>query len=403
MGGDKLRRMSGESSAVTEGSGDYIYVRLAGARFDAPGMPAEAVQELKVLSGALFQLARIEWLNAHPDRTRVPGGFAELFDLRLVSIGEGSAKPQLVLQRPKGWTKKDDPEEIFPAIQRAPVALVRALEGVRDDRQVPTALAKESVALISRIGRTLDDAEQIELATSDPAKVPDAPSVILDLQVRNTLRAIEDSLKDRSEPEPVQIEGVITEFDGTAQTFRLRMPSQPAQVHGRIAAGEGSVSRSVKEALAEDGVTAPDVRLTGWSVVGDTGIVRELHDVVAVEVVRTPIEKKMHARLAQLAELEDGWWEPTSLRPSDGIVVAMAEAIPALSLLARVPDMVARTDGTLALESEIDDRHLVAVIEAEGQQIYLCADDGIADDPEEFEGPYSVDHLRDFFETGSVS
>lgn len=395
--------MSGESSAATGGSGDYIYVRLAGERFDAPGMPADAVRELKVLSEALFQLARVEWLIAHPDRTRVPGGFEELFDLRLVSIGEGSSKPQLVLQRPKGWTKQDDPEEIFPAMQRAPVALVRALEGVRDDRQVPATLAKESVALITKIGRTLGDAEQIEIATSDPAKVPEAPSVTLDLQVRNTLRAIEDSLKDRSEPEQVQIEGVITEFDGTAQTFRLRMPSQPAQVRGRIAAGEGSVSRSVKEALAEDGVTAPDVRLTGWSVVDDTGIFRELHDVVTVEVIRTPTEKKLHARLAELADLEDGWWEPTSLRPDVGIVAAMTEAIPALSLLARIPDMVARTDGTLALESEIDDRHLVAVIEAEGQRIYLCADDGVADDPEEFEGPFIVDRLRDFFESGRVS
>lgn len=379
----------------------YMHFRLTGERFEAPGMPADAMAEVQTIAEALFQIAREQWLADHDGRVRVPEGFADLFDLRLVAIDGGSAKPRLVLRRRPSSYGDSDAEEMFDAMLRAPRVLSEVLTSVRDDRAVPSWLPRKQIPKIAKIGQSLGDDETVEIGPGTNDKDVTAEIVQVDLGVRNTLEAIDRALREVAEPTEEWLEGVVTEFDGARQTFRLNVANGLGIVGCEIASGEFTLAREIKAVLAEDGVTAPDVRVRGWATRDERGRIRELRDVLEVNVTRSIKEKWLLARLELLESLEDGWWEAGSQKPHAGVLDAAREVCLRLGELESAPTLTARTDGSVAFEVLINSLHCVAVIEAEGTQMYLMADDGTEADPEEVEASFNVDRLTHFLSTGS--
>lgn len=379
----------------------YMHFRLTGERFDAKGMPADAVAEVQTIADSLFQLAREQWLADHDGRVRVPEGFADLFDLRLVAIDDGSAQPRLMLRRRPSSVGDADADEMFDAMLRAPLALSEVLQSVRDDHTVPAWLPRKYVPKIAKIGQTLGDDETLEVGA-----LPDGSSeprvVQVDREVRNTLAAIDLALREAAEPVEESVDGVVTEFDGARQTFQLDASDSSGLVSCRIAPGEFTLAREVKAVLAEDGVTAPDVRVRGWVTRDGRSRIREVNDVLEVAVVRSIKEKWLLARLELLERLEDGWWEAGSVKPQPGVLAAAREVCAQVGQLEPAPTLTARTDGSVAFEVSINRLHCVAVIEADGTQMYLMADDGSDDtDHNELEGPFDANLLTHFLETGS--
>ena len=208
--------MTDEGRHDEEASDSYIRITLRGERFEARGMPADSASELRALSEMLLELAREEWLDAHPGRTQVPDGFSSLFDLRLVSIADGCAKPNLVLSLPSSFNEDDDEFDIAPAMRRAPHRLVKTLTAIRDDQDLPSTFPTKYMPALLRIGKTLgaDDSMEIGLAhdPSDPAKPLPAP-VLLNADIREIIGNIDRVLKATPEPVWIEVEGVITELD----------------------------------------------------------------------------------------------------------------------------------------------------------------------------------------------
>src|SRR5690242_19387562 len=81
--------------APVEGADGFIYFRMTGARFEAPGMPADSVVEVQRFSELVYEVARHVWLERNQGRARVPSDMVRAFDLRLVSVEDGSARPVL--------------------------------------------------------------------------------------------------------------------------------------------------------------------------------------------------------------------------------------------------------------------------------------------------------------------
>jgi hypothetical protein len=381
----------------------YLHVRLTGERFDPEGMPASAMPEVAVLTEVLFQLAREEWLAAHPGRVQVPDGFADLFDVRLVAIEDGSASPVLVLKRRPDRAGDDDADAIYEAMSRAPKALSDLLVGVRDDHALPSSFQRKYVPKLAKIGKTLADDEILEVGpAASPGQPPTGETVKVTPAVRNTLEAIDRALREFAEPVEETLEGVVTEFDGRRRSFQLSIPGQRQLVSCEIAASERTLGATVKAVLAEDGVTAPDVGVQGWIRRDPGGTIVEIRDVIEVTIVRTFKEKQLLRRVELLESLEDGWWEPSSLKPQAGVLAAVRRVYLSIAALDPLPVLTARTDGSVAFEVSHQDMHCLAVIEGDGDQMYLLADDGSQSGDEEFEGDFNAPRLVRFLGTGRI-
>lgn len=404
--------MSDEGNAAGDGAPDepaddgFIYVSLTGKRFDPLGMPADSTVELKALRDALYEMARQAWLDEHPGRVRVPKRFDEVFDLRLVSVGEGSARPKLRLNVPSWFDAGDDDQQVLPAIYRSRDLLVDALSGVRDEFALPDRFPVEQHApALAKLGRSLDENEglQIGLPRQEvaPGEEPPVP-VTLDAQVRSTLAQIDEALRAEPAPEPHALEGIITELDGHQRSFHLRVVGE-GLTHCVIAPGETTLARKVKEVLADDGVTAPDVRVRGTAVVPLSGRVRKIYDVTDIDVVRTLGEKALMARLDEAAALDDGWWGPHSVKVPEEIISKVRPLLRRVAELPVTPAVGPRPDGSIAFEVEVSGCFLTATVEDEGRRMFLCMDNPRDPVPAESEEPFEAERLIDFLRTGTIA
>lgn len=379
----------------------FIYFRLTGDRFDAVGMPAESAVEVQRVSELVYEVARAIWLERNPGRRRVPTEFVKALDLRLVSIGEGSAMPQLRMMAPPPLGPTDeDYRPIFAATRHRIVETIHSLE---TDRELPSQFPRSALPALKRVGRSLRADEK--LALGEPRALADRAQRVpveatLDATTRDVLKQIDAALANQ--PSPEALEGVVTEFDGVQQTFRLRDGDGRFHVC-RLAYHEPDVAGIVKSALAADGVTAPDVRVEGIGLRDVNDRVDELWDVAEVSVVRTYSEKALMKKLSALRELSDGWWGPGSEKPDLEALHEIELAMPTLARLDAHLAVGANADGAVVLEWARGTVAYTAHLEP-GHRIFLCAEDveDDAEEPWEYEGDYSTHTLVRFIETGNI-
>src|SRR5689334_983012 len=67
-------------------------LRLDGARFKAEGIPVSALPEVVAFEDLLRDIAKQIWRRRHPHRKRVPAGYDEAIELRLVELRKGSSQ-----------------------------------------------------------------------------------------------------------------------------------------------------------------------------------------------------------------------------------------------------------------------------------------------------------------------
>src|SRR3954469_14821937 len=74
---------------------EFLQPRFEGARFNEHTLPLEVARDLAAYEILVVELAKHLYLHAHPDRQRVPKGFASDFHLHLERVDEGSSRPVL--------------------------------------------------------------------------------------------------------------------------------------------------------------------------------------------------------------------------------------------------------------------------------------------------------------------
>ncbi|WP_207555731.1 hypothetical protein [Intrasporangium flavum] len=344
----------------------FAELKLDGERFRALGLPAESVIEVTHYRDAVFEVARQIYLDRHPDKERAPRGFDKAFDLRLIRVDRGSAQTRVRLHRAARYERADY-DEWFSIYGEAADSFRDVIATVQSSSSVPQTVTPRQRQAFRKVGSTLKSDESVTVGSHDGTAVAK-----LDDEVRVTLAAI-DAVVDNT-PVPLSVVGVIVEFDSVDQTFELRRDSDNGRVRCYFGSYIAGLASTVRRVMAEDGVTAPDVQVTGLGIADAHGLFSQLADVSEIEVIRPWTEKRLHRKLAAIAALEPGWLGPGSQAVPEDVRQHFEEVVPALSRVDVHIGVAATADGHLALEWKRDAVEYLAEIEP-SDRLYLCVDD----------------------------
>lgn len=390
--------MTSETAGPASGSdadpdGAFASFVLEGYRFDLPGLPVGSAREVGAFRDAVLEMARAAWLDLNPGRERAPRGFEDDFDLRLVEISTGSTRLGMVLHRPEA-RGEDEWAPLRDAYEVGRDALTDAVATLAGTGRLPSRFPPRAVAPLKRVGATL--AEDEALVFGPPGA--DGARAQVDKPLRTLLQEIDEATAP-THPVEARLLGVLTEFDGRAQSFQIR--TGDGVVHTcSLEAGNSTVAHDVHEHLARDGVTAPDVLVVGGTVQPEALRV-ELFDVRQVQVVRTLAEKTVVERVRRIAGLDQGWDGPGSLAPADEALRRVEALAPTLAALGLPVTIVPDADGSVVLEWRRGDLEMTAEIRSDASMT-LTADDTATDEVTERESPYDEARLATFLTTGSL-
>jgi hypothetical protein len=370
----------------------FAFFSLTGDRFDAPGMPADTAREVGLFREAVLKVARDLWLESNPDRRRLPNGFNDAFDLRLIAVASGSARPRMVLHRPAGKVSDEDWDEWSDVYARARDVLTDSLQEIARTRQPPVNFSTDSMRAIRRVGSSLQDSEAIILG--DPKR--DSRRATVDLAVREILEEIEELVPTSQR---VQLEGVIVEYDGSAMSFRLKTSSGVSSC--RLDQDRHDLAVVAKEYLATDGITAPDVQVEGETSDATLRNV-QLFNVTNITAIRSVEEKSLLSQLRKIRNLTDTWLGPDSQAPNDAVAVKVERLIPRLVTLGEGVAIVPNSEGAIVLEWRRGDVEMSAAIEPD-DQLFLCADNTVTDELQEKQMEFDEATLVRFLESGSMN
>lgn len=367
--GDSVRD-EGVSTSPADGDTNaerwFVELKLDGERFNALGLPSESVVEVTHYRDALFEVARQIYLDRHPGRERVPNGFDEAFDVRLVRVDRGSAKTRVRLNRATRF-ESSEYNEWYDIYQAAADAFQRDIASVRDSGSIPETTTPRQRKAFRKVGSTLNPDETLVVG-----QVGGGSTAQLDFDVRATLSAI-DAVVERS-PEPLSIVGVIVEFDSRKQTFELLREPDSERIRCHFGSYIPGLARTVRAVMAEDGVTAPDVKVTGLATLGDNSDFDSLVDVSEIEVERPWSEKRLRRRLEELRALKANWLGQGSKPAHEDVLHHFDELIPELSKSDVHIAVAATAGGHVVLEWRRESREYLAEIEPH-DRIYLYAED----------------------------
>ncbi|MBU3660161.1 MAG: hypothetical protein FGM14_09840 [Flavobacteriales bacterium] len=192
----------------------FFQPRLTGKRFDSHTLPVELLSDFAALEELIIELAKQKYLDAHPDRKRVPRGFADGISLNLATIEEGSVLTGFVLSSlltaNSLFSTSDSTLTYF---EQAKETFVTALEQAEKAEQI--GLTPRFIAYFNRIGKNLLDDEAIEfnpISTNHKAT--------LNKQTRRRILLSVDQNAEYSENTTLIVQ--ITELNKVKQTFSIQ-------------------------------------------------------------------------------------------------------------------------------------------------------------------------------------
>jgi hypothetical protein len=281
---------------------EFLRPHLRGNRFEGAAVPLEVLKDLAVIEEMVIEVARWRFLQDHPDRRRCPRGFTDAIALRLTGVEPGSAILPIDM-----WIDSLNlpgvPTQSQEYFEQAREAIVQAIEAAEQNRQV-TSLPEKCLGYFDRIGRSLLEEEAIEFSTpsrSAPARL-----------TRETRRRLLVSSRVRELTEDVTLRGLIPEADQDAMTFTLQLfdghkiPGPMPDQH----------LDTIIEAF-KDYRHGARVLLQGIGKYNRQNRLLRLESVQHIALL-APLD--ISARLDELRELKDGWFEGKGVAPSpDGL------------------------------------------------------------------------------------
>jgi hypothetical protein len=384
-----------ESSETDDAAaaGSFAYFSLEGDRFNAPGMPADTAREIGAYREALVEIAKELWKQANPDRRRVPGGFEAAFDLRLTTVTGGSARPQMILNRPARGVSDEEWAEWVPFFERARDVATQDVQEVGQTEAVPDHVTPKVRTALGKVGATLMPTERITLGSPGPQ----APRAELTARVREVLRRIDDELPPATRD--VALVGVVTEYDSRTRSFDLVRDDNGKTVKCIVEHFDAELAERVRSHMSVDGVTAPDVRVEGQTLEPDDEKIRQVHNVHALEVVWTVTQKVVVHRIRELAKLKPGWLGPGTDAPTPDLAALLEPLAGDITALGIPVSIVPNAAGSLVLEWRANDIEYTAELDAQ-RRLFMCADNVVTDALDEREVEFDPDLLRRFLAQG---
>ncbi len=345
-----MTHLGGYDDRVSGSRDPFARLRLTGGRFDGDGMPIEALVELVAYRELVVGVAKELFRQAHPDRQRVPRGFAERLQLRLQRVESGSAVPVLERVQDQQLLPLDD------EFTRSRDLIEEAVAAIETGRTLPGDFPRDALILFNRFGQTLRPDEGIELrrgsASSGPRFTPDIRRSLVLTQRRTFLEEVDDV-------------GWVTEMDADRMSCRVRLRFGPTIP---VSAPLDEITFApVKEALEPNG-EGPPVRISGVGVFeADRRLVRfdSIHEVALLDDAEEL--SKLESRFSELASLQEGWFDGEGV-PPDVVVLQRAWKVLAdlLDFDVPRPRVFATMEGGVQAEWSVEEDEVSVTFEPNG-------------------------------------
>ncbi|MCL2656311.1 MAG: hypothetical protein FWD62_02625 [Betaproteobacteria bacterium] len=306
---------------------DFSQPRFTGARFNEHTLPVDVARDLAAYEALIIELAKHLYLQDHPERQRVPKGFAANFRLDIERIDEGSAKPLLALVMAGALALQGGEQDYFEKardlITQCIAAPVTAL---------PVNFPKELLGYFNQFGRSLREDEALELPLPD---VNDSARLTQDKRKQLVLAA--DQVYERE----ISIIGHIEEVDFKNSTFRLRLMDggqatvpMPDSFHNNARTYAGRP----RHLISVLGIGTYDA----WD---------HLQKVISVDLLDITKNYAISARFDEISQIQDGWFEGGGLAPdTDKLAFVSEQLIADYHDKLPLPQIVPKQDGNLLLE-----------------------------------------------------
>lgn len=309
---------------------DFSQPKFTGARFDENTLPVDVARDLAAYESLIVDLAKHLYLTDHPDRQRVPKGFASNFRLDIDRIDPGSTMPKLVLVLSGALALVGGERDYFDQARDLVSECIAAPENA-----LPDNFPKELLAHFNQFGRSLREGEALELPRQR------AGSAVLTPDKRKKLVLAADQVYEKE----VDLLGSIAEVDWEKSTFRLRLADgnqvnvpMPDSFHNKAREYGGKPRHQV----ALKGVAAHD----SWDRL------QKLISVESMEVVRN---YAIATRMDELAQMRAGWFEGQGAAlDADKLAIVADKLIADYPERLILPSIVPTQDGNLLLEWAAD-------------------------------------------------
>ncbi|WP_395643910.1 hypothetical protein [Rudaea sp.] len=306
---------------------EFSQPRFTGARFDDHTLPVDVARDLAAYEILIVELAKHLYLKNHPDRQRVPKGFASNFRLDIERIDEGSTKLLLALVLSGALALTGGEQDHFAQARDLIAVCIAAPENA-----LPAEFPKELLVHFNQLGRSLREDEALELP------LPGANNAARLTQTKRKLLVLAaDQVYERD----ISLIGYIEEVDFARSTFRLKL----------VDGGQSTVPMPdsfQNTARTYGGRSRHQINVVG---VGTYDSWDRLQKVVSVDALEVIKNHAISARFDEITQLESGWFEGDGLAPDADEMSAVSE-----KLIADYPDklplpqIAPKQDGNLLLE-----------------------------------------------------
>ena len=271
----------------------FLSPRLTGARFEDHAIPLEFLKDLAVLEEMISEVARLRYLEDHPERKRTPRGFAKGVSLQLRSIEQGSARPIISLVLASSFLL---PPGIQSYFESARDSIIGAIGEAEQNQKIE--LPEKVLSYFDRFGRSLRSGEALEFDSPTQS----AP-VRLTRESRRTLVLTAPSVK--SVTDEIAVYGLVSAVDLANEYFNVELSE------GR--AIPAPLTREHFESVMEafnDYLNKARVRIQG---IGRFNRSNRLEKIESIEHIGIVDPLDVSARLDELKHLKKGWCDGSGL------------------------------------------------------------------------------------------
>ena len=347
----------------------FARLRLTGPRFSEGSVPVETLVELAAYQELVVGVARELFRERHPDRQRIPRGFAEGLQLRLRTVEQGSAMP--VLERTyETLPLLASPDEFTAARDLIEEAVAAIAEG----QQLPEGFPRRALVLFNRFGQTLRGDEGIEMRRGTALSGPMYTRAVRRALILRQKQTYQDDISDI---------GWISEIDAGHMRCLVRLQSGPS---APVPAPLDEVTFApVRDAMEPNGEGAA-VRISGTGVFDVDGRLLRFDSIHEVSTLDDGDNgPTLDQRLDELSRLPEGWLDGEGVPPNTSVVERARTVLRNLQKLdVPRPRVFATPRGGMQAEWTVGSHEISVTFEPDGSlyAISVNAASGQTDEPQ---------------------